>query len=86
MPGGRNKQGPRSTGNRSTLLPGLRAARKRRGLTQRELATMAGTGAGTIWDLENQNRGAYSKTIKCLCETLGVTPSELMAEEHSKDH
>ena len=40
--------------SRSVLLPGLRAARQRSGLTQRELSELAGVGKGTIWELETE--------------------------------
>lgn len=83
MPEEPAKQEGTSSGNRSTPLPGLRDARKRRGLTQRELAALAGTGSGTVADLENGHRGGYPSTVKRLCRALGVTPPELMAEDHS---
>ncbi len=82
MPEEQVKKAGTSSASRSTPLPGLREARKRKGLTQRELATLAGTGAGTVCDLENGNRGGYPATIKRLCTALSVTPAELM-DEHS---
>jgi DNA-binding XRE family transcriptional regulator len=44
----------RTTGghNRSVLLPGLRQARQRSGLSQRELGTLAGVAKGTVFELE----------------------------------
>ena len=53
-------------------LPGLRALRRRRGLSQRELAELAGTTQGTVWRLETGRRGAYFRTIK----RLSAGPSE----------
>jgi DNA-binding XRE family transcriptional regulator len=38
--------------NRGIPLPGLRPARQRLGLTQRELASRAGLGQGTVCKLE----------------------------------
>lgn len=58
-------------------LPGLRGFRRRRGLSQREAAEMAGITQGTIWQLETGRRGAYPRTIKRLCRALGVAPEEL---------
>ena len=37
---------------RSVLLPGLRQARQRSGLTQLELSELAGVGKGTVFELE----------------------------------
>ncbi len=85
MPKGRAKQEATSSVNRSTPLPGLGDARKRRGLTQRELAALARTGPATVSDLEKGHRGAYPSTVKRLCRALGVTPSDLMAKGHPSE-
>ncbi|HXK40372.1 MAG TPA: helix-turn-helix transcriptional regulator, partial [Candidatus Paceibacterota bacterium] len=53
-----------SSTSRSVLLPGLRQARQRSGLTQRELGELAGIGKGTIWELEVGRRGAYPRTVR----------------------
>ena len=68
------------SGNRSTQLLGLRAARRRRGLTQRELAALAGTGAGTVSDLESGRRGAYPRTIRRIADALGTEVEHLIEE------
>jgi transcriptional regulator with XRE-family HTH domain len=68
----------RSYANRGIPLPGLRAARQRLGLTQRELAARAGTGQGTICKLETLSRAAYPQTLQKLAVALGVTPAELV--------
>ena len=39
--------------NRGIPLPGLKPARQRQGLTQRELAYQAGMGQGTVCKLES---------------------------------
>jgi DNA-binding XRE family transcriptional regulator len=44
----------RTYDNRGVPLPGLRPARQRLGLTQRDLATRAGMEQGTICKLETQ--------------------------------
>ena len=64
--------------NKGIPLPGLRAARQRLGLTQRQLASRAGMGQGTICKLENLHRGAYPQTLQKLAAALGVTPAELV--------
>ena len=66
--------------NRGIPLPGLRAARQRLGLTQRQLASRAGMGRGTICKLENLSRGAYPQSLQKLSAALGVTPAELVEE------
>ena len=58
-------------------LPGLRALRRRRGLSQRELAGLAGTTQGTVWQLETGRRGAYPRTIKRLSRALEAAPEDL---------
>lgn len=45
--------------SRGIPLPGLRPTRQRLGLTQRQLASRAGMGQGTITKLERLERGAY---------------------------
>ena len=64
--------------NRSVLLPGLRQARQRSGLTQRELGELAGVGKGTVSELEAGRRGAYPRTIRRLVEALGTKIADLM--------
>ena len=80
MPQEQPKKGSIRGSNRSTPLPGLRDARTRRGLTQRELAALAGIGTGTVSDLEVRRRGGYPATVKRLCRALGVTPAELIGD------
>ena len=66
--------------NRGIPLPGLRPARQRLGLTQRQLASRAGMGQGTITKLERLERGAYPKTLRKLAVALGVSPAELVED------
>lgn len=80
MQEGRRKEEAKSS-NRSTPLPGLRAARRRLGLTQRELAMLAGTGSGTVSDLEALKRGAYPRTTRKLASALEVEVERLTSEE-----
>ena len=66
--------------NRSVLLPGLRQARQRLGLTQRELSELAGVGKGTIWELETERRGSYPRTLRRLAKALETEISNLVKE------
>ena len=69
------------TSNRSIPLPGLRAARQGRGLTQRELAKLAGVGPGTVNELETGRRGGcYPRSIRRLANALD-TDIEMLTEE-----
>jgi transcriptional regulator with XRE-family HTH domain len=67
-----------SSHNRSVLLPGLRQARQRSGLTQRELSELAGVGKGTIWELETERRGSYPRTLRRLAKALQTEISNLV--------
>jgi transcriptional regulator with XRE-family HTH domain len=64
--------------NRGIPLPVLRSARQRLGLSQRQLATRAGMGQGTICKLERMERGAYPKTLQKLATALGVSTAHLV--------
>jgi DNA-binding XRE family transcriptional regulator len=68
----------RTYDNRGIPLPGLRPARQRLGLTQRELAARASLGQGTITKLERSERAAYPQTLQKLAVALGVSPAELV--------
>ena len=64
--------------SRSTPLPDLAAHRRRRGLTQRQLAQLAGVVHTTVQQLESLRRGAYPKTIQRLALALRVEPKDLL--------
>jgi|SRR5215217_6323586 len=64
--------------SRSTPLPGLVAHRQRQGLTQRQLARLAGVGHTTVRNLESLNRGAYPQTLQKLALALRVEPKDLL--------
>ena len=66
--------------NRGVLLPGLRRARQRSGLTQRELGELAGVGKGTVSELEARRRGAYPRTIRRVANALAIEISDLVEE------
>ena len=63
---------------RSIPLLGLRAARRQAGLTQDELAKLAGVGRGTVHRLETLERGGYPRTLRKLATALGVEPAQLV--------
>jgi DNA-binding XRE family transcriptional regulator len=77
----RLERGPRGRG---VYLPGLWSVRICAGLTQRELAGLIGSYQSTICALESQNRGAYPKTLKRLCEALGAEPTELLTPQEEE--
>ena len=64
--------------SRSTLLPGLTAHRRRRGLTQRQLGQLAGVAHTTVQRLESLSRGAYPQTLRKLAIALRVEPKDLL--------
>jgi transcriptional regulator with XRE-family HTH domain len=63
---------------RSTPLPGLATHRRQRGLTQRQLAKIAGVAHTTVQQLESLSRGAYPQSVRKLATALGVAPEELL--------
>jgi transcriptional regulator with XRE-family HTH domain len=73
----KSNEGGRGRAARGVPLPGLRAQRQRKGITQRDLAEIAGVTQGTVWMLEAGHRGAYPRTIKCLSRALEVTHEQL---------
>ena len=70
--------------HRSIPIPALRAVRRSKGLSQRDLGELAGVSAGTVYRLENELRGAYPTTLGKLAAALGVLPEELMREPRHK--
>ena len=60
-------------------LPGLRAAREAKLLTQHELAAAAGVNPSTISQLEAGNRNAHLRTIRLLADVLSVSAQDLLA-------
>lgn len=76
----RQEQTQARSSNRGIPLPGLRPARQRLGLTQRQLAARAGSGQQTICKLETLRRGAYPRTLQNLAAALGVSPADLVGD------
>jgi transcriptional regulator with XRE-family HTH domain len=61
-------------------LPGLRAAREAKLITQIRLAELSGVNRSTISDLEVGSRNAHFRTIHQLAAALAVEPQQLLAE------
>jgi transcriptional regulator with XRE-family HTH domain len=80
----KNKMVDPGHGARSIPLPGLRAARQKAGLTQSELAELAGVARGTVHRLEILERGGYPRTLRKLATALGVTPAHLVGDHRPK--
>jgi transcriptional regulator with XRE-family HTH domain len=59
-------------------VPGLRALREERGMSQRDLGLKSSVTKATIIGIE-AGRDAYPITIYKLAEALGVTPADLTA-------
>lgn len=78
MKGTPRKEEPERWKHRSTPLPHIRELRQTKGLTQRELAALAGVSTGTVYRLETGRRGAYPVTVRKLASALGVAPEALV--------
>ncbi len=59
----------------------LRALRRRRMLSLRELEQLSGVAFDNINKLENEKRRAQPRTLRKLAVALGVEPHELMKGE-----
>ena len=59
----------------------LRALRRRRMLSLRELGELSGVAFDNINKLENEQRRAQPRTLRKLAEALGVEPHELAKGE-----
>ena len=60
--------------------------RKKRGLTQVELAELAGLADRTYADIERGSANMRVETALRICEALQITPNEILtAEDHSLD-
>ncbi len=58
----------------------VRETRKRKLLTQEQLAEKAGVGVNTIIRIERNQVEPHGRTIRKLAAALGVTPSELIED------
>jgi DNA-binding XRE family transcriptional regulator len=74
-----NETDQAQSGEQVRGLPGLRAAREAKLLTQHELAAAAGVDPSTISQLEAGNRNAHLRTIRLLTGVLSVSAQDLLA-------
>jgi transcriptional regulator with XRE-family HTH domain len=74
-------EGRRRAESRGTLLPGLFAQRRRKALTQRRLAELAGVAHTSVQQLESLKRGGYPQTILRLSSALGTRPEDLISDK-----
>ena len=72
-------------GRKAINLGGLKARRLEAGLGQKELARMISTNLTTIRQLERGGRFAYAKTVRKLCQALGVRPADLICLDPVKE-
>ena len=72
-------------GGRGAYVPGLFACRLAAGVSQAELAKLAGTGRGTIRSLERGDRCAHATTLRRLSEALDVSPADLLTAEAAEE-
>ena len=57
-----------------TSLPQLiKSHRKKAGLTQAQLARLAGVGKTVVWDLENGKESVQWDTLQKICRVLNIT-------------
>ena len=62
----------------------LRTIRKRMGLTQIEVAELAGLSDRTYADIERGNVNMRIETILRICEVLHITPDEILTEKETE--
>lgn len=61
----------------------LLAARKRLGMTQAEVAERAGLSDRTYADIERGGVNMRIETFLRICQTLAVSPDDILTEEHT---
>lgn len=66
----------------TTLAERLRAARTKKGLSQRELAERTGMEQSQISRIEKGEKGASVENLAALARELGTTVSYLVGDEH----
>lgn len=67
--------------NLQTIGNKLLAIRKRMGMTQAEVAEMAGLSDRTYADIERGTVNMRTETILRICGVLHITPDEILTEE-----
>lgn len=61
-------------------LTQLKRIREQAGMSQVELAALAGVGHATVEVLETRPRSAQGQTVRKLAAALGVQPADLMEQ------
>ncbi len=61
----------------------LLAIRKRMGLTQAEVAEIAGLSDRTYADIERGSTNMRVETVLRICEALHITPDEILTEDNA---
>ena len=59
----------------------IREIRKNLGMTQDELSEKSGISRATVWKLETGDEVTMTKTLLAIAKALGVSVSELFAED-----
>ena len=60
--------------------------RKQKALSQENLAELSKVNVRTIQRIENKETTPRGATLKLICDTLGVTPDEIINFEKTEDH
>lgn len=68
---------------RATLAENIKAFRRRKALSQEELAEQCGLHRTYIGSVERHERNVTLSTLEVLSETLGVTVPELLTKRES---
>lgn len=58
----------------------LRAARRKRGITQEELASILGTNQSQVSNVERGDRGLTIQQLVKICRALRISPVEILGE------
>jgi DNA-binding XRE family transcriptional regulator len=72
-------------GSRGAYVSGLFACRLAAGVSQAELAELAGIGRGTVRSLERGDRRAHATTLRRLSEALAVCTADLLTAEAAQE-
>ena len=59
----------------------IKEIREEKGITQKELASLAQISAPYLYDLENNHRGARPETYERIASALNVSVNELISKE-----
>lgn len=71
--------------NKLTFGEKIRTARKQKGLTQKELASMIGAKHNSVSDWEKNKNRPDPDTIELICGVLDITPNYLLSDKTDTD-